>query len=107
MLDTYNKVLQAFPQSEHLHYQFTPRDLTAWIEGLRQYSLEDMDFWMAVAHEGGRIFRDRLVGETPRSTFDGILVTVMKSQVGSASISQAAPRLRSENRLLNAVIKGN
>lgn len=74
-------MLEAFGRSDHPHIQFTPRDVTAWIEGLQKYSLEDLDFWAAVAHEGCRIFRDKLVGPEARSAFDSILVTVLKAQV--------------------------
>ena len=40
MIEVYSQVRTAFTASEQPHYQFTPRDLTQWVAGLRRYDYE-------------------------------------------------------------------
>jgi hypothetical protein len=60
------------------HYVFNPRHLTEWVDGLKRYALDGVDLMEAVAYEGTRIFRDRLVGPDSAKDFDNLLLTVMK-----------------------------
>ena len=61
--------------NEHAHYQFNPRDLTQWVAGITRYSLEGLSLVEAVAHEGTRIFRDRLIGDAT-DKFNSIMAAV-------------------------------
>ncbi|CCH41669.1 Cytoplasmic dynein 1 heavy chain 1 [Wickerhamomyces ciferrii] len=71
MLDVYNESVKNFTSDKQLHYIYSPRELTRWIRGiyhaansLDQFKLEDLvRIW---AHEGTRLFSDRLVNETER-----------------------------------------
>eukprot|EP00898_Chlorokybus_atmophyticus_P001659 jgi/Chlat1/2494/Chrsp175S08714 len=73
MVDMYEGVQKAFSQDEQRHYQFTPRHITEWVEGLSRYSLDSPSlFPSALRHECARVFRDRLAGPDSRARFDAI-----------------------------------
>lgn len=74
MLDTYEQVRQRFSPDTHRHYAFTPRCVSDWINGLRRYDVAAEEFLDAVAYEGQRVFRDRLVGFAASADFDALLV---------------------------------
>ncbi|KAE9115561.1 Cytoplasmic dynein 2 heavy chain 1 [Phytophthora fragariae] len=80
MVEVYDTVKTKFTVDEQRHYLFTPRDLTKWVFALVRYDLEHEDILDALAHEGRRLFRDRLVDNEAKSKFDGILNTVWKQQ---------------------------
>ena len=42
MIEVYSQVRTAFTASDQPHYQFTPRDLTQWVAGLRRYDYESI-----------------------------------------------------------------
>ena len=66
MVEFYSTSKDAFPRDAHSHYIYSPRELTRWVRGLHEIirgleyaSLEDLiRCW---AHEGLRLFQDRLV----------------------------------------------
>jgi dynein heavy chain 1 len=66
MIEFYEQIRLMFKSDEQIHYIYSPRELTRWIRGLHEIlthleivSLDD--FVRAWAHEGLRIFQDRLV----------------------------------------------
>ncbi|RLN86865.1 hypothetical protein BBJ28_00018703, partial [Nothophytophthora sp. Chile5] len=80
LVEVYDSVKTKFTVDEQRHYLFTPRDLTKWVFALVRYNLELDDVLDALAHEGRRLFRDRLVDTDAKSKFDGILNNVWKQQ---------------------------
>jgi len=85
MLEVYGQVSERFTVNEQAHYQFSPRDVTAWVHGLKRYELDSglMSLADAFGHEACRIFRDRLVGQEALESFDGTLSVVMSTQLRS------------------------
>ena len=79
LLDVYDAVSTKFSRDERRHYQFTPRNLTDWAMGLQRYDLARSPVLEAVAHEGQRIFRDRLVGAASSAEFDSILSMALRA----------------------------
>ncbi len=64
MLEVYTAVRDKFTANDHPHYDFSPRELSDWINGVQRYSLEGgLSLVQSIAHEGMRVFRDRLVGD--------------------------------------------
>lgn len=100
MLDVYDSVKKAFSPDDHRHYQFTPRNLTDWVNGLQRLAsgievghdkvpripilpitfVNTLQVLDGVMFEASRIFRDRLVGEESKSIFDSIIRNVMTMQ---------------------------
>ena len=86
MIQLYEQIRGKFTVDQYSHYQFTPRDLTAWVVGLLRYNLAGgqrdsspetvMTIW---AYEANRLFRDRLVSEDTCTKFDNILVTIIRN----------------------------
>lgn len=86
MIQLYDQIRSKFTVDQYSHYQFTPRDLTAWVISLLRYNLAGgqrdsspetvMTIW---AYEANRLFRDRLVGEETCTKFDNILVTIIRN----------------------------
>ena len=86
MIQLYDQIRSKFTVDQYSHYQFTPRDLTAWVVGLLRYNLaggqrdsSPETVMMIWAHEAIRLFRDRLVGEETCTQFDNILVTIIRN----------------------------
>jgi len=72
------------------HCALTPRDLTDWVEGLQRYALgESVELWEAVAHEGCRVFRDRLAGGDARAAFDAVLAKLLRAQGAALKVPPA------------------
>ncbi|KAG2426397.1 hypothetical protein HYH02_014824 [Chlamydomonas schloesseri] len=64
MLEVYTSVRERFTPNDYPHYEFNARELSDWINGIQRYSLEGgLTLVQAIAHEGLRVFRDRLVGD--------------------------------------------
>eukprot|EP00753_Platysulcus_tardus_P014516 PLAT4386.4.p1 GENE.PLAT4386.4~~PLAT4386.4.p1 ORF type:complete len:4448 (-),score=2754.09 PLAT4386.4:79-13422(-) len=84
MVAVYADVRSAFSVDDQRHYLFTPRDLTAWVQGLLRYDLQADDFSVVVAHEAVRLFRDRLVDSSTAARFDGPFKARMRSLFKSA-----------------------
>ncbi|GBG24746.1 Cytoplasmic dynein 2 heavy chain 1 [Hondaea fermentalgiana] len=76
MVGVYREVKQRFSVDDHRHYQFTPRDLTAWVLGMLRY--DDAELLDVFAYEARRIFSDRLVDESSRMAFESILGNIMR-----------------------------
>lgn len=74
------QVCSTFSVNDQPHYQFTPRDLTQWVQGLKRYDLDSLRLPEAVAHEACRVFRDRLV-EGAAENFSSLLVSVLNSMI--------------------------
>lgn len=74
------QVKSKFSVDDQRHYIFTPRDLTAWVQGLLRYDCESENFLDVVAHEAHRIFRDRLVDSESEAKMDSILNALLRSQ---------------------------
>mmetsp|Transcript_33539 Transcript_33539/g.74227 ORF Transcript_33539/g.74227 Transcript_33539/m.74227 type:complete len:2007 (+) Transcript_33539:3-6023(+) len=81
MLDVYTQVYDAFTVNDYPHYQFTPRDVTHWVKGLTRYAVDGLNMMEAVAYEGNRIFRDRLVGDAVEG-FNSMMSAVLNSVLG-------------------------
>jgi dynein heavy chain 2 len=79
MLDIYDGVKRSFRPDDYRHYQFTPRNLTEWVQGLQRLAM-GVEVLDGFAYEASRIFRDRLVGEEAISTYDGIVRQAMAVQ---------------------------
>ena len=48
MVELYEQVTGKFSVDDHRHYLFTPRDLTAWVQGLMRYDASAeavLEFW--------------------------------------------------------------
>jgi len=70
MLEVYDQVCSSFSVDDHRHYRFTPRNLSNWVLSLQRYDLQECELLDAVAYEGARVFRDRLVGSDAQNQFD-------------------------------------
>ncbi|GLI62890.1 cytoplasmic dynein 1b heavy chain [Volvox africanus] len=81
MLEVYNAVREQFTSNDYPHYEFNARDLTNWMVGLQRYSLEGgLTLLQAIAHEGARVFRDRLVGDH-QEQFTSIMTSTLQSML--------------------------
>ncbi len=78
MIELYEQVKSKFSVDDHAHYQFTPRDLTRWVEGLLRYSIKVDDVLKVFMYEAHRLFRDRIVGEDSQKRFDMALASVLQ-----------------------------
>eukprot|EP00899_Mesostigma_viride_P029629 jgi/Mesvir1/9851/Mv22388-RA.1 len=78
MLDVYDQMQQNFSSNEHRHYQFTPRNLSEWAQSLRRYNFREVDLLEVVSYEGGRVFRDRMVGDDV-ARCEGLLASTIRS----------------------------
>lgn len=79
MVELFDVVRTKFSVDDHRHYLFTPRDLTAWVEGLLRYDLESEVLLDVFAYEAQRLVRDRVVDHEGASRFDAILNGVLRS----------------------------
>ncbi len=94
MLEVFSAVRDKFTPNEHPHYEFSARELTEWMSGLQRYSLEGgLTLLQAIAHEGTRVFRDRLVGDH-QEDFNRILVGTLSSLLGYKQDVSAGKRVR-------------
>ncbi|XP_058460067.1 cytoplasmic dynein 2 heavy chain 1 [Malaya genurostris] len=71
VINVYFETKARFNRGEILHYRFTPKLIERWISGIMYYPTEH--FSQAMKYECNRIFRDRLVTDSDRSTFDEIV----------------------------------
>ena len=76
----HSQVCTTFSVNDQPHYQFTPRDLTQWVLGLKRYDYDSLRLPEAVAHEAARVFRDRLV-EGAADNFDSLVAAVLNSMI--------------------------
>ncbi|GFR50179.1 hypothetical protein Agub_g12346, partial [Astrephomene gubernaculifera] len=82
MLEVYSAVRERFTTSDYPHYEFNARELTDWMTGLQRYSMEGgLTLLQAIAYEGTRVFRDRLVGDH-QDTFTSLLHSTLQSLLG-------------------------
>lgn len=68
-----------------MHDSLTPRmpkQLSALAMAVHRYDLTHTDIAQALAHEGRRIFRDRLVDEAAEAAFDALLDKALRSVLG-------------------------
>ena len=79
MVDVYDAVRAKFRLEDARHYLFTPRDLTAWVEGLLRYDLAREDFADVFAHEAARLFRDRLVDADAQNRYDALVNALLRA----------------------------
>ncbi|CEH14594.1 dynein heavy chain cytosolic [Ceraceosorus bombacis] len=82
MVDFYLASQSHFTPDMQAHYVYSPRELSRWVRGLYEY-LKPVDDTINVeglvriwAHEGLRLFRDRLVGEDEKEWTDSQLDAV-------------------------------
>ncbi|KAJ3322044.1 hypothetical protein HDV06_003645 [Boothiomyces sp. JEL0866] len=78
MVEFYTNSKLQFTADTHSHYIFSPRELTRWIRGIYEIikSLEFISIEELVriwAHEGIRLFQDRLVNEAEKDWSDDLL----------------------------------
>jgi dynein heavy chain 1 len=78
MVDFYLESQLHFTTDSQSHYVYSPRELTRWVRGIFEaiYPLDDLTLDGLVrvwAHEGLRLFRDRLVSEEEREWTDKAL----------------------------------
>jgi dynein heavy chain 1 len=80
MVEFYLKSQERFTPDMQAHYIYSPRELTRWVRGIyeviRQEDLPTLDLEGLVriwAHEGLRLFQDRLVTDEERSWTDDTL----------------------------------
>lgn len=74
------QVKSKFSVDDQRHYIFSPRDLTAWVQGLLRYDCDSENLLDVVAHEAHRIFRDRLVDAESEAKMDSVLNALLRSQ---------------------------
>ncbi|KAI3384587.1 hypothetical protein SNEBB_000072 [Seison nebaliae] len=93
-ISVYNKIRDTFNVDMFSHYQFTPRDLSRWILALLRYDTKSVkssniteSVLEIVAYEACRIFRDRLVNDEDKKTFDNILTECLQSDWNSNAAS--------------------
>ncbi|KAJ3260954.1 hypothetical protein HK103_006909 [Boothiomyces macroporosus] len=78
MVEFYSNSKLQFTADTHSHYIFSPRELTRWIRGIYEIikSLEFISIEELVriwAHEGIRLFQDRLVDESEKDWSDDLM----------------------------------
>jgi dynein heavy chain 1 len=78
MIDFYQRSKDRFTPDAHPHYIYSPRELSRWVSSIRQgLGMEkniSPDFLIKLwAHEGLRLFQDRLVSEEEKSWTDQTL----------------------------------
>ena len=73
-ISLYSAVKQKFTFDSYHHYIFTPRDVSNWLIGLLRYECKDKEeIITAWSYEAMRTFKDKLVGNDSKSTFDKML----------------------------------
>ncbi|KAI9364365.1 dynein heavy chain and region D6 of dynein motor-domain-containing protein [Zopfochytrium polystomum] len=93
MLGVHEQVTQKFSADLYPHYIFTPRDLSRWVLGLRQYEIsgdQETDLLDVFMNEGSRIYRDRLVTKEHVETFTTILRDVVQKEWNYAPRDEGA-----------------
>lgn len=78
MVDFYQLSKERFTPDIHPHYIYSPRELTRWVHSVRQglgseKSISPEFLIRLWAHEGLRLFQDRLVSEEEKTWTDQIL----------------------------------
>jgi dynein heavy chain 2 len=121
VVDTYAAIKSKFPNDEHRHYLFTPREVTEWIFGLMRYEATTAQPLIeSLIYENFRIFRDRLVDKESKTRLESIVYqglrqhlkfndkltsTYFLSKVGNGSSVGGSPALGRLNRedLINLI----
>lgn len=78
MVDFYQRSKERFTPDIHPHYIYSPRELTRWVHSVRQglgseHNVGPEFLIRLWAHEGLRLFQDRLVSEEEKAWTDQIL----------------------------------
>lgn len=78
MIQVYQRSQTRFTPDQQAHYVYSPRELTRWVRGLyealRPLDILDLDGLVRIwAHEGLRLFQDRLVAEEERAWTDALI----------------------------------
>ena len=97
MVSFYSASSQQFTADTHAHYIYSPRELTRWSRGvyeaikpLETLSLEGLvRVW---AHEGLRLFQDRLVAENEKAWTDELVDSTAKAHFPNINVSEALVR---------------
>ena len=87
MIDVYLSSQAKFTPELQVHYVYSPRELTRWIRGIYEAikPLDNVDLQLLLkiwAHEGLRLFQDRLVEEEEKKWTDGIIDSVAEKYFG-------------------------
>nr|CAG4709143.1 unnamed protein product [Naegleria fowleri] len=82
MVEFYLSSRNQFTTEQQLHYIYSPRELSRWIralqEGLKNINFVSLDDYVRLlAHEGLRIFSDRLVSDEERQWTDRTLDSIL------------------------------
>jgi dynein heavy chain 1 len=97
MVSFYSKSQTRFTADIQAHYIYSPRELTRWSRGvyeaikpLETLSLEGLlRIW---AHEGLRLFQDRLVSESEKAWTDDLIDSTAAAHFPSVNTSEALSR---------------
>ena len=89
---------------QYPHYIFTPRDVSNWLIGLLRYECKnDDELLCAWSYESMRIFRDKIVGNNSKKTYDNFL----NSEITKLSSVFNSPRFLEYMFFSNAYTEGN
>lgn len=98
MVDVYLASQEHFTQDDQPHYVYSPRELTRWVRGISEAiapmdSITPNELLRLWAHEGLRLFQDRLVSEEERIWTDELVDgTAEKYFNGSCDVSTSLKR---------------
>ncbi|KAJ1932408.1 dynein heavy chain, partial [Kickxella alabastrina] len=97
MVDVYEASQRRFTPDQQAHYVYSPRELSRWTRGMYEAlaPLESLDLDGLVrlwAHEGLRLFQDRLVDVGERRWTDDKIDEVARSHFPTANIAVALER---------------
>ncbi|RDW42381.1 dynein heavy chain, N-terminal region 1-domain-containing protein [Yarrowia lipolytica] len=94
MISYYQSFSDVFTSASHVHYIYSPRELTRWSRGIYEAisQLETLSvdgLVQVVGHEGMRLFLDRLVTDEEKEKGLAMLVNVLSREftLGSAHVS--------------------
>ncbi|KAJ2138918.1 dynein heavy chain, partial [Coemansia sp. RSA 788] len=97
MVDVYLASQQRFTPDQHAHYVYSPRELTRWTRGIYEAlaPLETLSVEGLVrvwAHEGLRLFQDRLVDDVARQWTDEAIDAAAQVHFPTANLGEALER---------------
>ncbi|KAG2383610.1 hypothetical protein C9374_004281 [Naegleria lovaniensis] len=92
MVEFYSNSRNHFTTEQQIHYIYSPRELSRWIralqEGLKNLNFVSLDDYVRLlAHEGLRIFSDRLVSDEERQWTDRTLDSILMKHFPTISES--------------------
>ena len=107
LVEYYTEVKRKFPDDEHRHYLFTPRNITQIVFGLLRYEInqKNMDsLYEGLNNELNRTMRDRLVNVESQVRHDALIGSLLKARFSFQPV-QGVYFVSSGGRTLNRLTR--